>query len=285
MTAPLDPRRHPVRPDIAAAHLRGRVEADRFVEGEPHRVTAGRATLRGAPDAAARQTSELLYGESFTVYDRLGDWAWGQCGTDGYVGWTPAAALAIGEPAEPTHTVRDLRAFRFPEPDLKTHPLDALPLGARVAVGEEANGFRRLAEGGWIFGAHLAPLGWVEPDPVATAERLLGVPYYWGGRTPWGIDCSGLAQLCFACAGHALPRDSDMQRAEAGELLSKDGEGVSYTRGDLVFFPGHVGLMVDGERLIHATAHSMTVTVEPLADVAARGGGILAVRRVLPTMG
>lgn len=280
MTAPLDPRRHPVRPDLAAASLRGRVEADRFVEGEPHRVTAGRATLRGAPDAAARQTSELLYGESFTVYDRLGGWAWGQCGTDGYVGWTPAADLFIGEPHSPTHTVRDLRALRFPEPDLKTHPLDALPLGARVAVGEEANGFRRLADGGWIFGAHLAPLGWAEPDPVATAERLLGVPYYWGGRTPWGIDCSGLAQLCFACAGHALPRDSDMQRAEAGELLSKDGEGVSYKRGDLVFFPGHVGLMVDADRLIHATAHSMTVAVEPLADVAMRGGGILAVRRI-----
>jgi cell wall-associated NlpC family hydrolase len=200
------------------------------------------------------------------------------------VGWVREDALRPGT-IDPTHIVTDLRGFVFPEPDLKGVPLDALPLGARVAVVGEAKGYLELAGGGWIYARHLAPLGWVEPDPVRTAERLLGVPYLWGGRSTWGIDCSGLAQLALACAGIPCPRDSDMQREEVGELISCDGRDCDYRRGDLVYFPGHVGLMLDGTRLLHATAFTMTVTVEPLADVVlrvdpTRAGGILAVRRV-----
>ncbi|MGQ9371354.1 C40 family peptidase [Azospirillum sp. ST 5-10] len=281
MSGPLDPRRHPWRPDLAAAHLRGRVEAARFVDGREHQVTAGVAGMRGSPDPAARQTSEVLYGEGFTVYDRCGGWAWGQCATDGYVGWVPEAALDAGRPA-PTHLVADLAAFRFPEPDLKTPPLDSLPLGSRLRAVGERGGYVELADGGWLYARHLAPVDAVEPDLVATAQRLLGVPYLWGGRTPRGIDCSGLAQLALLRAGVACPRDSDMQRAEVGEPVP----GTAYRRGDLVFFPGHVGLMLDGERLLHATAFTMTVTVEPLDAVAqrvdpTRAGGILGVRRVM----
>ncbi|WP_035694014.1 NlpC/P60 family protein [Azospirillum halopraeferens] len=276
-----DPRRHPVRQDLAAAHLRGRVTVPRFVEGEEHRVTAGTAGMRADPAATARQTSQVLYGEGFTVYDRRHGWAWGQCATDGYVGWVPAAALAPGAP-RPTHVVTALAGFRFPEPDLKVPPLDTLPLGAAVCAVGERNGYLELADGGWIYARHLAPAGTVEPDPVATAERLLGVPYLWGGRTPHGIDCSGLAQLALLRAGIPCPRDSDMQRDEVGEPVPVEGP---YRRADLVFFPGHVGLMLDGERLLHATAFTMTVTVEPLVAVAervdpTRAKGLLGVRRV-----
>jgi hypothetical protein len=261
------------------------VEASRFVEGEPYRAAVGHAGLRADP-TATRLTSELLHGETFTVYDRRDGWAWGQNTADGYVGWVREEALRPGA-VEPTHIVTDLRGFVFPEADLKGVPLDALPLGARVRVVGEAKGYLELADGGWIYAKHLSPLGWREPDPVRTAERLLGVPYLWGGRSPWGIDCSGLVQLALACSGVPCPRDSDMQREEAGELVSRTGRDLDYQRGDLVFFPGHVGLMLDGSRLIHATAFTMTVTVEPLDDVVlrvdpTRAGGILAVRRLSP---
>lgn len=281
MTPSPDPRRTPWRPDLAAAHLQGAVEAARFVTGAPHRVTAGTVTLRGAPDETARQTSELLYGEGFTVYDRQAGWAWGQGARDGYVGWTRDSALTPGAPAAATHVVTVLRSFLFPLPDLKAPVTDTLPLGAEVAVVEESGAYRRLADGGWVFARHLAPIGTTEPDPVAVAERLLGVPYLWGGRTPLGIDCSGLVQLGLHRAGIPCPRDSDMQRAEVGAWLSADGAGVAYRRGDILFFPGHVGFMVDGADLLHATAHTMTVTIEPLADVAARAGGITGVRRLV----
>lgn len=274
-----DPRRHPHRADLAAAHLKGTVEADRFVEGVPHRVRSGVAGLRGEPDAKARHTSQLLFGETFTVYDTKDGWSWGQCGTDGYVGWTRTQSLSP-ELFDPTHVVTAVRSFLFPEPDLKTPPRDAIPLGAPVAVLRTVNGYCELAGGGWLYGRHLSTPDALEPDPVATAERLLGVPYLWGGRTPLGIDCSGLAQLALLRAGIPCPRDSDMQRDEVGALLSADGAGMAYRRGDLVFFPGHVGLMLDGERLLHATAYTMTVVIEPLHEVAARAGGISAVRRL-----
>lgn len=281
MTAPPpDPRRTPWRPDLAADHLRGTVAAARFAAGDPHRVSAGTVTLRGAPDETARQTSELLHGEGFTVYDRQAGWAWGQGTRDGYVGWTREEALRPGAPAAATHVVTALRSFLFPLPDLKAPVTDALPLGAAVTVVEESGAYGRLADGGWVFLRHLAAAGTVEADPVAVAERLLGVPYLWGGRTPLGIDCSGLVQLGLHRAGLDCPRDSDMQRAEVGRWLSPDGAGVAYRRGDILFFPGHVGFMLDGARLLHATAHTMTVTVEPLADVAARAGGITGVRRL-----
>jgi len=279
MTGAPDPRRHPHRADLAAAHLKGIVEADRFVEGVPHRVRSGVAGLRGEPDAKARHTSQLLFGETFNVYDTRDGWSWGQCGTDGYVGWTRTQSLS-SELFAPTHVVTAVRSFLFPEPDLKTPPRDAIPLGAPVTVLRTVNGYCELAGGGWLYGKHLSTPDALEPDTVATAERLLGVPYLWGGRTPLGIDCSGLAQLALLRAGIPCPRDSDMQRDEVGTLLSADGAGVAYRRGDLVFFPGHVGLMLDGERLLHATAHTMTVTIEPLDDVAARAGGISAVRRL-----
>lgn len=288
MTAPPDPRRHPYRPGLAAAHLRGLVAADRFVDGVPHRVRTGVAGLRGSPDASATQTSQVLFGETVTVYDRQGNWAWGQCGTDGYVGWVHAQSLSP-EVEAPTHVVTALRSFLFPAPDLKTPPRDAIPLGAPVTVLREENGYMALAGGGWLYGKHLAPLDGTgrstDPDFVATAQRLLGVPYLWGGRSPLGIDCSGLVQLALLRAGIACPRDSDMQRAEVGDLVSADGKGVAYHRGDIVFFPGHVGFMLDGRHLLHATAFTMTVTVEPLEDVVARvdptrAGGILAVRRL-----
>ena len=279
MNGPLDPRRHPYRPEIAAAHLEGQVESARFAKGVPHRVRTGVAGLRGEPDAQARHTSQLLYGETFTVYDTRDGWSWGQCATDGYVGWTRTQSLAADVHA-PTHVVTALRSFLFPEPDLKTPPRDAIPLGAPVSVVRMVNGYAELAGGGWLYAKHLSAPDTVEPDPVATAERLLGVPYLWGGRTPLGIDCSGLVQLALLRAGLPCPRDSDMQRGEVGELVSGDGSGVDYRHGDIVFFPGHVGLMLDGARLLHATAFTMTVTVEPLADVAARAGGITAVRRL-----
>jgi cell wall-associated NlpC family hydrolase len=133
-------------------------------------------------------------------------------------------------------------------------------------AGRVEGSFLRIDEG-YVHTRHVAPLDATEDDPVAVAERLVGSPYRWGGRGAEGVDCSGLVQRAFELAGIAAPRDSDMQREQLGEMLP---DGVALERGDLVFFPGHVGLMVDGERLIHANAYWMTTMIEPLADLVAR---------------
>ncbi len=291
MTAPLwepDPRRHPWRNDLAAIGLEGRVPSSRFVEGQVRQVRQGCTSLKAAPNDGAVQISQLLFGEIITIYEDINGWVWGQNSTDGYVGYILSSALAA-DIHRPTHRIAALRSFLYSKPTLKLPPLDVFSFTTEVrAVGGAENGYVELATGGWIFAGHLAPLAMVEPDTVATALRLLGIPYLWGGRSSLGIDCSALVQLVLAAAGIKAPRDSDMQRGEVGIScgpVRPDGAGLIVQRGDIVFFPGHVGLMIDHEHLVHATAFVMAVTVEPLAAVISRtdptrGGGLLAVRRL-----
>lgn len=229
-----------------------------------HGCLAARAPLRASPSAEARAVSELLRGETFAVVDASGDWAWGFARADHYVGYVPLAALGPVKAA--THIVSAPAALAFAQADIKAPLVERLPMGARIAALSDEGAFI-ATDNGFIHRRHLAPIEAREGDPVAVAERLIGAPYLWGGRSGDGIDCSGLVQLALARAGIAAPRDTDQQQAALGEPLP---EGAPPERGDLVFWPGHVGMMADGERLLHANAHWMMVTIEPLADVIAR---------------
>ncbi len=280
MTAP-DRRLTPARPDLAAEHLRGTVEAARYVPGRPMRVVEATAALRRAPAPDAPLDTEALHGETATIYEVTDEgWAWGQLDHDGYVGWMPASAL-IDAPATPTHRVSTLRTFLYPGPSIKLPPVAALSLGSRVAV-ERMQGDFAVTRHGAVFARHLVPAGEVEPDFVAVAERFVGVPYLWGGRTSLGLDCSGLAQVALGAAGIAAPRDSDMQENALGRPLPA---GASLQRGDLVFWKGHVGIMQDPQTLLHANGHFMLVTSEPFAEAVARieakgGGPVTSLRRL-----
>ncbi len=275
----LDGRVTPARPDLAAARLEGTVEAARFVEGRRMTMTAAVAPLRVSPQADATLHTEVLRGEVLTVYEDREGWTWAQLDHDASVGYLPSAALRT-EVARPTHRVAALRTFLYPGPDMKLAPVDALPFGARIAAMGQRGDFAVLGDG-FVWNRHLTPIDILETDPVAVAERLLGSAYLWGGRTPSGIDCSGLVQIAFAAAGLAMPRDSDQQEQALGRPLS---HGAPLRRGDLVFWAGHVGMMRDGETLLHASGSAMMVTSEPLAAVRARRddagqGPVTSVRR------
>lgn len=276
----------PWRPDLAADSLRGVHAAERYAAGTLHQAIRGIVPMRSAPDASRGQATEMLHGETVTVYEIKDGWAWGQLEADGYVGYVEAVALT-DRIVTPTHRIRALRAFLYPVPDVKQPPIRALSLGSPVEVVETAQGYGRIRvagePGGWLPEVALGPFDAIEPDVVATAERFRGVPYLWGGRSSLGVDCSGLAQLAFAAAGIAIERDTYRQVQTAGALVGTDAE-VGFERGDLVYFPGHIGLMVDGETLIHANARAMCVSLDPVRAVAARseaaeGRGIVAVRR------
>jgi cell wall-associated NlpC family hydrolase len=161
--------------------------------------------------------------------------------------------------------VRAIRTFVYPGPNLKLPYRDYLTLNAKVAVMETEGDYARLATGGWVYAPHLAGLDAFETDCVSVAERFLHTPYLWGGKTSLGIDCSGLAQTALAAAGIAAPRDSDMQERALGTPIGVKPDLGGLRRGDLVFWKGHVGLMMDESNFIHATGHSMTVMIEPLA--------------------
>jgi cell wall-associated NlpC family hydrolase len=280
MTASFDPRLTPARPDLAASHLRGKVEAARFADGTAQEVIVGQAPVRDAPSHGATMLTEALSGERVTVYEVDDEgWAWGQLASDGYVGWLPAAALLAPGPA-PTHTVAALRTLVFPGPSIKLPPADALPLGARIAVVREEQSFAITAAGGYVPSQHLVPIAEKESDFVAVAERLLGAPYLWGGKTSMGIDCSGLVQVALTACGIACPRDSDMQEAALGNPVKL----TDLRRGDLLFWKGHVAIARDNATMIHANAFHMAVAIEPVAEAVTRiktaGLEVTAVKRV-----
>ncbi len=272
-----DPRLHAYTPWLADVRLRGRVDAERFVEGVPRRVRIAAAPMRMQPDAAASYGTELLLGEGVRVFEERDDgWSWCQNDTDGYVGFVRTETIAAGGP-EPTHRVTAVRTFVYPGPDMKLPPVAALSLGCRLALGEEVETrgtpFRIVAGTGHaIVARHVAPND-AEPAPdyVAVAERFLNVPYLWGGRTSLGLDCSALVQLALIEAGTPAPRDTDMQRATVGTEISGGPEG-GLQRGDLVFWPGHVAILTAPDRIVHASGHHMTVVAEPLAAATARIG-------------
>jgi len=282
--AELDPRLTPARPDLAARHLQGRVDAAHFVDGVTREVVEPQAPLRRHPRPDASLETEALCGERMTVYETTEEgWCWGQLEADGYVGWMPANALAAPGPA-PTHKVAALRTLVFPGPAIKLPPTMTLPLGARIAVVEIQDTFAVTASGGFLPHRHLTPLDVVEPDFVAVAERFLGTPYLWGGKTSYGIDCSGLVQVAFTACGIPCPRDSDMQEGALGTAVPSRSDVSALRRGDLVFWKGHVAIVRDATMLLHANAHHMAVAIEPIGEalsrISAAGSEVTSVKRL-----
>jgi cell wall-associated NlpC family hydrolase len=266
-----DPRLTPARPDLAAAHLKGRVEALRFVEGFRRGVTAPSAPLRRRPSVEAPLDTEALFGEQAAVYEERDGWAWVQLERDGYVGYLPSAAL--GAPGEATHRVASLRTHAYPGPSIKSPPLRGLSFGAQISVVRAEGDFLVGNDGAHYWARHLALVASAGPDFVDVALRFLHVPYLWGGRTSEGLDCSGLVQTALTACGIAAPRDSDMLE-RFGEPLPAD---APRRRGDLVFWRGHVGLMSAPDRLLHANGFHMAVVEEDFGEacqrIEAKGGG------------
>lgn len=283
----LDPRLNAFRGDLADARLDGRVKALRFVEGEPAQVIRPVVQLRRRAGPGEPLDTEAVFGETLRVFETAASYCWVQLDRDGYVGYLPADALSR-QIVEPTHRVSALATFVYPGTDIKAPPLLQLPLGATVRVTGQDERFATIAltDGfsGRLVARHLAAADRPAHDFVDVAERFIGTPYLWGGRTRHGLDCSGLLQTALESAGVAAPRDSDMQQAALGTevLIPSDLEGLE--RGDLVFWPGHVGIMVDGVMLLHANAHHMAVAAEPLVQasdrIARTGLRISAVRRL-----
>ena len=278
----LDPRLHAYRSDLADAALEGRVVAERFVAPKLMQVIAPVISVHKSPRLDAMQLTQALLGETVKLFHAEEGWGFVQLLRDGYVGYVNVNALSA-DVETPTHRVAVPSTFMYPDASLKSQPAELVTLNAHVRVVEVNGSYCRLSNGRFAYAAHLKPISTVEPDFVSVAEMFRHVPYYWGGKSALGLDCSGLVQVAMEACGIAARRDSDMQETSLGErLMVNDLDGLK--RGDLVFWKGHVGIMTDERTLLHANGHHMMVVAEPLKDaverIAARYGEITSIKRL-----
>lgn len=274
----LDPREAAFRPDLADIALAGRIAVPHYARAVLRDIRVAKATLRGQPGEESPAVSQLLLGERFAVLDVSGSTAWGYGLLDHYVGYLEMAALGpVVEGLGERRMVGPADGLILAESRVKASVVAEVPAGAELEVTPVDERFCKVVagpfEGGFVHLRHLAEPGL---DWVAVAQGFLGSPYRWGGRSRTGVDCSGLIQLAWKLTGRPARRDSDMLFADAGEDVA---EGAPLQRGDVAWWPGHIGVMVDEARLLHANAFWMTTVIEPLPVVVERAGTPPRIRR------
>lgn len=248
----------------------------------PLHVSVPIATVFAQPATDARCTSEALYGEALQVLAQHGDWLEVRQQRDGYQGFVQAQSLSL--PDSPalrinSHWVCERSTLLFAQADLKSPLQHRLPFGSELSLVETISPhFSKTACGHHVWSAHCLPLSQSHPADVLQLAKshFLGSPYLWGGRTPEGVDCSGLVQALARSQGVALPRDSGDQEA----WLQKNVEADDYQAMDLVYWPGHTGILISATDILHATAHSLSCVIESLDDVISRAGSASSVKRV-----
>ena len=246
---------------VADVSLDGKVDADAFVQPVRKRISLDAVSATLAQTPGGGRAKDMVAGRPFDVLEVMGDLAFGFDPEDGYVGYL--AAELLEDDVTPTHRIAAPGSHTYPKPNMKSGYLGYLSMGSRVHGDEIKDQFLQVGDL-WVPLQHVRPIDELETDPASVALRLLHTPYVWGGNTSTGIDCSGMTQLSLELCGVPCPRDSDQQEASFEAV-----EG-SYQRGDLVFWKGHVGMLLDADTLIHANAHHMAVAIEPLDEAIAR---------------
>ncbi|MEP1229571.1 MAG: NlpC/P60 family protein [Litorimonas sp.] len=234
--------------------------------------------LRRSPAARGTLDTELLFGQGVDVYAIDKGWALvmvkpliKSARRKHYVGYVKASALGQDMTASHVTRVTALSAPIFSQANIKSHILMALPMNSVVGILSEDETFARLGRG-YVHRNHIMQERQTI-DFTAVAERFIGRPYIWGGTGGVGVDCSGLVQMSLCAIGVDAPRDADQQELNLGhDILGHDIETPQYQRGDLLFWAGHVGIMQNSQRLLHANAFHMETASEPLSTTVNRIG-------------
>lgn len=269
----MDKRTTPFSGRIAHVSLQGQVAAQ-FTEGEFAQIILPVTDLLDKP--AGARCRQLLMGSNVLLIDRDQGHVFVQSLRDGYCGWI--TEKAVGRGPEVTHWVAAPATHLYSEPLVQSQEKARLSIGSRLAVVGAWGAWANTPHG-YVPMCHIRPLDHEAPDAVSIAESLLGTPYLWGGNSSFGLDCSGLVQMALHAIGRHCPGDSDMQMAMGRGLSPTE----SLQRGDLIFWRGHVAMVVNTTLLIHANGHTMSVSYEGIKEAIARisagGGGLVQARQ------
>lgn len=260
--------------------------AIRVLNAETHEHVHVATNLTGLyekPTFGMALSSELTYGTDLEVMDEQGKWVFTRQ-NDGYLGWAYRRYLGEGLAPSPTHLVLapaiELRA----EPSETSEIVTRLVSGTSVSINGSRNGRKDQQNGwvhvqanktGWMKSIHLRAINelpeTLEERRQAIAQdgqRMIGIPYLWGGTSGNGIDCSGFARLLHRWVGVGIPRDADMHHAAAKPAQPP------YEIGDLFFFAesdssrkiSHVGVSLGGWKMIHSSRARNGVYVDDLQE-------------------
>ena len=243
------------------------------------RISRSTTSMKLKPNHHCEASSELLFGEAVQVLEQNAQWCKVRSVHDGYEGFIETAACDFSSP-QTTHWVNTQATFVFEKPDIKSPIRQRLLFGSELTLGKVSDNpnFLKFGNQGFVWAAHVLnndtrlKLSLVE----IIQHNYLHTPYRWGGRSTDGCDCSGLVQMAAMAQGVQLPRDTVDQEP----ALTIDIEYEKRCAEDLVFWPGHVGILKTPDLLLHSTAHTLRCCFEPLNEVLKRAGNPSSIKRI-----
>ena len=198
--------------------------------------------------------TQMLYGENFTLLRQFGNWYKIKLHTDNYVGFIIKKKFA--KPFKATHKVSVLAANIYEKPSNKTKQNKKLTFTSKI-YAKEKYGFFTKFENQWIRTKDIKPINYKEKNIFSKINLYEGKKYKWGGKNFNGLDCSALVQLFFNFNNKFCPRDTKDQL----NYFKKKVELQNIKKNDLIFWRGHVAIILSKSRLIHAYGPSKKVLV------------------------
>jgi len=256
----------------------------KFFTGQRLKIIDNYTPIKCSPNIDSETMSEALYGENFILKKTFKNWLFGKLESDNYEGFISINSIST-EDYKHTHYVSELRTYMYSKPDIKSVTTGILSINSLITVVDEVRGFSKLNNDSYVFTRHIDLKSKKNNNYIDTAIKFTNTPYKWGGRTSFGIDCSGLVQLSLMNSGYECPRDSELQKQVLGKNIPLETCFNNLKKGDLIFWEGHVGIMVSDKNIIHANSFSMDTRIEKLTDVDSRisqnSNKICEIKRIL----